>query len=280
MKVHAKDGLPLNVLASEMRHEDTVILVNAPGMSSAVAERLMHALGENGMNFATWDLRGSPGEGEEFRAYRTSHHVDDLDAVLQALGPRRYVLASWCSGTPTALAALVERKVTPMAFVAFCVPNFAEKARYNLAGDTMERVCAIVVKDESKLEFLYEAMVARSGLDKVTSDLDDAQLRQLVLAPFKSGAQAMLRYAWALMNRPEPREIRSWCAAVDVPMTFVGGKKDAMVSHLDSIELSKCSATAKHVIFDDWNHYGLFYDMPTVIREFKSLLGREKGGVQ
>jgi pimeloyl-ACP methyl ester carboxylesterase len=279
MRITASDGVPLNVLCSDMRHEDTVVLVNAPGISCEVSERLMRELDAHGMSFVTWDLRGSPGAGDDFRAYRTSHHVQDLEVILEALAPRRMVLASWCSGTPTALKALVEGRVDPVGFAAFCVPNFAATKRLNLPGDTIERVCSLIVKDEAKAAFFFDAMVARSGLDKVTADLVDPRMQALVLAPFKSGVAALLRYAYAIANRPEPAEIQAWCAALRVPSVFVGGKKDAMVSHLDTIGLSRFVPASRCDVLDHWNHYGLFWDTRTVVEQFACMFGRVvKGG--
>ena len=98
MIVYADDGVALNVLCSEQRHDDTLVLVNAPGIRCDVAERLRGELARRGVALVTWDLRGSPGEGSDFRDYRTTHHVDDLTAILRHFAPRRVALASWCSG--------------------------------------------------------------------------------------------------------------------------------------------------------------------------------------
>lgn len=271
MIVRANDGVPLNVLCSDMRHDDTLVLVNAPGIRCNVAERLMTELAAEGVNLVSWDLRGSPGDGAAFRTYRTAHHVDDLSAILKALSPKRVALASWCSGTPTALAAIREKRLAPTGFAAFCVPNFAGVARRSMPGDTLEKVCGVVVRDEEKAGYFFEATVARSGLDKLTADLPDARLRELVLAPFRSGTDPLLRYAHAIVNRPDAAEVRAWCGDLTVPTTFVGGRQDAMVSYEDTIALAELAPGASCQIVEHWNHYGLFYDMAVVIPQIQSL---------
>lgn len=272
MKVLARDGLPLEVLANDLRHDATVVFVNALGISSCVAHRLLADFDAQGINFLTWDLRGSPGPyREDFRQYGTSHHVDDLAAILAAVAPKRAVLASWCSGTAIALSAAFQHCLAPVAIAAFCAPNYAGRPRHKLAGDTIERVCAVVAKDEGKLEFYYNTLVANSGLDPLTADLDDEELARHVLAPFKSGPRATLHYAYAMVNAPARPLVQQWCAGIEVPMTFYGAERDVMVSCQDSVALAGLSSLATWRVVEGWNHYSLFHDTGTVVREVESL---------
>jgi pimeloyl-ACP methyl ester carboxylesterase len=272
-QLRSDDGLPLNVLASPMRHADTVVFVNAIGISCRVAQRLRSALDERGLNFLTWDLRSSPGAfGADFRSYSIEHHLADLGAVMQICPQGRTVLASWCSGSAIALAAAAQGCIQPQAVAAFCVPNYADHDRYAMPSDTIEKVCAVIVRDEDKLQFYYDTLVAGAGLDPLTADIDDPELARLVLAPFKSGARATLHYAYALRNAPSHAQVRQWCRALTMPSRFYGGRRDAMVSHQDSVELARVNPRAQHKVYDQWTHYSLFEDTETVAGELAAML--------
>lgn len=271
MRVTGSDGVPLNVVATDMRYDRTVIFVNALGISCRVAEPLMAELYAHQINFATWDIRGSPGAGEDFRAYRMSHHVDDLAVIVEACCPTRMVLAAWCSGGPVALCAVAQERVKPVSMAVFCAPNYHGEPRPEMARNVLAKTCSAIARDETKLGFYYDAIVAKSDMDRLTDEIHDKRLQRYVLENLQSGPQAWLRYAHAINNRATADDVTAWCAAIQVPTTFYGAKKDRMVSYQDSIALSNATRSSKYKIYDDWNHYSLFQNVRTAAAELASM---------
>ncbi|KTT63898.1 hypothetical protein NS383_17645 [Pseudomonas oryzihabitans] len=263
------DGLALDLLGTPTQ-ACTLVFVNALGISSALAEPLAAAMERVGVSLLTWDRRGLPGAHDlRFREYGLDDQLDDLARLMERVPPGPVILAGWCTGIHTVLAYARQWPQRVQALMLFNSPNFFDSRLSGVAGDAIGKVSRILIEDESKLEFLYRAIFAHNTEQtgaRITG-LDDAWIRELVEAPFKSGPQALLRYMYLIRSAAQPKVDRPWCAAIRVPTLVVGGRQDTMVSYGDSASLADILPFAQLRILDDWGHYSLFSDTQASVSE-------------
>jgi pimeloyl-ACP methyl ester carboxylesterase len=260
-RIATHDGLSLEIFATELKHDSTIVFVNALGIASAAAEPLSKALFERGFNFVAWNGRGIPGDYDErFRCYETPDLARDLAAVVGCLRLRSFVLAAWCTGINTALAFAADALGQAESLVLFNAPNYSPNRLSGVSGDAIGKISEMLVSDENKLDFIYRNILG-SNTEQVQArmtGITDRQLQRLVQAPFSSGKEALLRYAYLIKNSSRFKPTADFCRGVTQPTVIVGGRRDTMVSYEDSIALSRLLPDAVAKIFDDWDHYTVF----------------------
>lgn len=284
-KVVTHDGLSLDVFATELRHDTTVVFANALGVASTATEPLAAAVFARGMNFVTWNGRGFPGAYDDsFRRYDTSDNARDLASVTAALGLKSFVLAAWCTGIHTALAYATGAGEQVRSLVLFNSPNYSTKRLSGVTGDAIGKVSEILVNDERKLDFFYANIFANNTEEVRTrmTGLPDGPLQRLVQAPFTSGTEALLRYAYLINNTAKLDVSAESCRSITAPALVLGGRLDTMVSYEDSVALAKLLPGCVLKLFDDWNHYTVFSE-PELVAEsvfVRWLRDRPGAGVQ
>jgi pimeloyl-ACP methyl ester carboxylesterase len=283
-KVIAHDGLSLEVFATELRHETTVVFANALGVASAAVEPLASALFARGMNLVTWNGRGFPGAYDDsFRRYDTVDNAKDLAAVTTRLKLKSFVLAAWCTGVHTALAYTAGAPDRVRSLVLFNSPNFSSKRFSGVTGDAIGKLSEILVNDEKKLDFFYANIFANNTEEAQTrmTGLPSGPLQRVVQAPFTSGKEGLLRYAHLIKNTSKFECTAESCRSITAPALVIGGRRDNMVAYQDSIALAQMLPAGVPKIFEDWDHYTVF-SQPEDVAEvvFARWLGDgERGGV-
>src|SRR3712207_8398395 len=84
---------------------------NAVGMPLESAERLIPAFSAAGLNFVTWELRGSPGPWTDPCDHEPDTHVADAEWIIDYLNLGRVHLLGWCTGGAISLFRSEERSV-------------------------------------------------------------------------------------------------------------------------------------------------------------------------
>lgn len=263
-QVRSHDGLLLDIFGTGRVHGKSVLFVNALGIASEAATALAAALQRRGFNFVTWDRRGLPGAYDEhFRRYGMEEQVRDALTVIEQGRLGEVTVMAWCTGIHTALALRKSGKAPIRAMALFNSPNFFGPRLSGVTGDVIGKVSSILVNDERKLEFLYEVIFSKNTeqFDAKVTGITDRRLQQLMQAPFKSGPEALLRYAHLISNSAQLQLTPEWCSDLRCPTLVVGGKKDHMVSYEDSVSLAHLLPDAEVKLIEEWGHYDLFVDV-------------------
>jgi pimeloyl-ACP methyl ester carboxylesterase len=270
MKLLTHDGLELTAFADVVGHRPTVVFVNALGIGSEVTVGLSEALQSAGLNFLTWDRRGLPGAYDiRFRDYNLNDQICDTERLIDQFAVEPIILMSWCTGAHTALAFAKKSPERLKALILSNCPNFFGKGSSVTAGDTVGTVARILANDESRLDFLYHSLFAISGsITEHTSErTKSTRIHELVEAPFRSGPEAMLRYAYLVLSTTEPRVDAQWFADITVPTLIVGGEKDTIVAPEDSSNLAALLPRSTLRVMKDWDHYELLSNSQEAVNQ-------------
>ncbi|MCO1593992.1 alpha/beta hydrolase [Micromonospora sp. RHAY321] len=226
-----------------------LVLVNALGQDLLPWQRFVATLLPR--RVITWELRGlvPPAARRPFAG-----HVDDLARVLRAEAVTSCHLVAWCTGPKTALrfSQRYPGMVRSMVFLNASFKHTGRAPEQDTAYEqNLEVLCRAVNRrpeNASRLREMFQpGTVTASGANTAVQD-------NAVRRAFGS-ADALVAYAqqhlefWA--------EDFTWEATAEVPVLFVSGERDEIVSTEATRAAAKMFPGAAHVVLPAVGHFAL-----------------------
>lgn len=238
--------------------EPTVLFVNAVGMRAGVLDRLAVDFADEGFNFLTWELRGSPGPARAERDCTLAGHVADGLAVLAAFSVSRVHLAGWCTGASVAVHMVPQLADRVASLVAVDGAFLFGGVPGGPLGNAMYEMCGEIVADPSCGERYHELTRPR-GNEGAVLGLSDPELIDDMTLPYSGGVDVLIRYANGIRAACDYDPVQM-CSVIDCPTLLMVRRDDKMVSWKNSVKAAELIADAHVMVGNSGGHYGLFTD--------------------
>jgi pimeloyl-ACP methyl ester carboxylesterase len=236
----------------------TLLFVNAVGMEAPLLDGVAAHVEDAGLNFLTWELRGSPGPADTGGPgdFSVEAHAADGVAVLDAFGVDDAVVAGWCTGATIGLFLAAELGPRATAFASIDGAFLFEGAPGGSVGNSVYAMCAAIDADEALAPEYHHLLTLRGGDTTIPGlDADPALIRRLT-APYRTG-DGLLRFARATRGACayDPAAV---LATLACPTWFAARVDDTMVSYRRSETAAGLARDARLVVYPSGGHWALF----------------------
>jgi pimeloyl-ACP methyl ester carboxylesterase len=239
-----------------------VLFVNAVGMRSSLLDGLAAGFADEGFNFLSWELRGSPGPSRDMLDCALAAHVADGAAVLDTFGISRVHLVGWCTGASVAGHAVAELEDRVASLVAVDGAFLFSGVPGGPLGNAMYEMCGEIVADMALGARYHELTQPRGNEGKVLG-LDDPGLVAEVTLPYRGGVEDLVRYAYGIRASCDYDPMHM-CSRISCPALLLAHRDDKMVSSKNSVKAAELIPGSQIVVMDSGGHYGLFMDLGCV----------------
>lgn len=242
----------------------TIAIANGLGGTLLAWTPLLRALSDR-VRFVSWDYRGLYGSEvpRNPRSLGVGHHVSDLNAVCDALGVDRFVLAGWSMGVQVSVQAAADLGDRVMGLVlingtygrvfetAFVAPGSRRllpliNSAAIAIGPLMPPVVSRVTQSR-----LFMPLIARLGLV-------DQRLDQEVFLAIAQGFKDLdFRVYHQIMAQLNMHDGESALRTIKAPTLFVAGDKDNMTPHSVVETFERHMPTLETFVVRGGTHYSL-----------------------
>ncbi|GAA2482846.1 alpha/beta hydrolase [Streptomyces gobitricini] len=266
-----RDGLRLRILRGEPSpHRDTaattetVLFVNAVGMPIDLLDDMARQFTAEGLDFVTWELRGSPGPGRRPDDSRLADHVADGLAVLDHLGVTAAHLAGWCTGASVALAMAGLDDSPALSLTSVDGAYLFNGVPGGPMGNAMFEMCGEIVADPAAGERYHELTRPRGNEAQVMGLLGSStELVERLTLPYRGTTMDLVRYAHAIRSACDYDPLAAW-SQITCPVLLTARTDDRMVSYRNSARAAELVTGARLTVQHSGGHYGLFTDPEAV----------------
>lgn len=253
----------------------TLIFANAVGMGLELAERLAPSVNSHGLNFATWENRGSPGPARDDSDSALHVQANDLAALIDTFQTDNIVVFGWCTGASIALhyAATHPSHLRALAFYspAFLMSGSPGKP----IGDDMFSMCGQISEDPNSAAIFYPIVRQKGGEERTLGLETHLDLLPELLRPYAGGAAVLKRYAYAIRHT-SAYDPRSLLQQVNYPVLLLGADKDKLISTQNCLDAGAEMNNCDVQILQEIGHYGLFTHCSVIetIAEFAKVVDK------
>jgi pimeloyl-ACP methyl ester carboxylesterase len=235
----------------------TLLFINAVGMPVELASRLARGFDRAGLNFVTWELRGSPGPGADERDCTLDAHASDAVHILDRLGVASTHVLGWCTGASIALF-VAERLGPRLESLVLADPAYLFDGTPGAPlGNAMFAMCGDITLDAGCADRYHELTRPR-GKEAAVLGLEDCpELVEQVTMPYRYGVDELVRYAFAIRSACDYDPV-AMCRKVNRPTLVAARRDDRMVSYRNAMKAADHVAGAQLRIADTGGHYALF----------------------
>ncbi len=267
----ASGGVELASFTAGVPDVQTVLFVNAVGMSGSILESIAQWLAQAGLNLLTWELRGSPGPADA-RAVTLADHVADGLAVLSAHHVDRVHVAGWCTGAAIGAFLAGELAGRARTFTSIDGVYLFSGTPGAPLGDDIFDMCQRIAADESQAPAFYEAVRPRGNEESVLGLPGQPELASALTLPYRQGVPGLVSYAHGIRSVVGGYDPVAACACLRLPVLFSARRDDKIVSYADSVNAAQLVPGALLEIADQGGHYGLFADAKATRRAAEFML--------
>ncbi|WP_435193441.1 alpha/beta fold hydrolase [Streptomyces sp. NRRL F-5630] len=253
--------------------EGTPLLVlNALGQGPGFLNRLCAHLAPY-HRLATWQVRGTEREDPDWGVPR---QLDDIEAVLEAVGWERAHLLGWCTGAKIA-TAFQQRRPEAVASLVFLNATFRQDGHWDGMDTKYESdlaaVCRALDRRPEKaarmLDLLAPGAVGGKGGSRGDRDAGvlgvlSPALADEVRRPFRD-AEVLVRYARQLVDLWR-LDSAAQAPRVTVPTLFVSSEFDGISSPARAREAARRFPRARYAELAVAGHYAP-HDRPALVAE-------------
>ncbi|CAM5583439.1 Putative aminoacrylate hydrolase RutD [Streptomyces violaceorubidus] len=264
-------GRPLVLFEGGTGEGPPLLVLNALGQGPGFLTRLCAHLAPH-HRVVTWQVRGTEREDP---AWGTRHQLDDIDAVLEAVGAERAHLLGWCTGAKIA-TAFQQHRPEAVASLVFLNATFRQNDRWDGMDTKYESdlaaVCRALDRRPQKAAWMLDLLAPGAAGGSGSPGARDAgvlgvlsrALADEVRRPFRD-AEVLVRYARQLMDLWR-LDSAAQAPRVAVPTLFVCSEFDGISSPARAREAARCFPHARYAELAVAGHYAP-HDRPVLVAE-------------
>ncbi|MER6414487.1 alpha/beta fold hydrolase [Streptomyces humidus] len=264
-------GRPLVLFEGGDGEGPPLLVLNALGQGPGFLTRLCaHLVPYH--RVVTWQVRGTEREDP---AWGTRRQLDDVDAVLEAVGAERAHLLGWCTGAKIA-TAFQQHSPRAVASLVFLNATFRQNGRWDGMDTKYESdlaaVCRALDRRPDRATRMLDLLAPGAAGGKGSTGAPDAgvlgvlsrALTDEVRRPFRD-AEVLVRYARQLVDLWR-LDSAAQAPRVAVPTLFVCSEFDGISSPARAREAARCFPHARYAELAVAGHYAP-HDRPALVAE-------------
>ncbi|MEV0016822.1 alpha/beta fold hydrolase [Streptomyces tendae] len=264
-------GRPLVLFEGGTGEGPPLLVLNALGQGPGFLTRLCAHLVPH-HRVVTWQVRGTEREDPP---WGTRHQLDDIDAVLEAVGAERAHLLGWCTGAKIA-TAFQQHRPGAVASLVFLNATFRQNDRWDGMDTKYESdlaaVCRALDRRPEKATWMLDLLAPGAAGGSGSPGARDAgvlgvlsrALADEVRRPFRD-AEVLVRYARQLVDLWR-LDSAAQAPRVAVPTLFVCSEFDGISSPVRAREAARCFPHARYAELAVAGHYAP-HDRPALVAE-------------
>jgi pimeloyl-ACP methyl ester carboxylesterase len=264
-------GRPLVLFEGGSGEGPPLLVLNALGQGPGFLTRLCAHLAPH-HRVVTWQVRGTEREDPP---WGTRHQLDDIDAVLRAVGAERAHLLGWCTGAKIA-TAFQQHRPEAVASLVFLNATFRQNDRWDGMDTKYESdlaaVCRALDRRPEKAAWMLDLLAPGAAGGGGSPGARDAgvlgvlsrALADEVRRPFRD-AEVFVRYARQLVDLWR-LDSAAQAPRVAVPTLFVCSEFDGISSPARAREAARCFPHARYAELAVAGHYAP-HDRPVLVAE-------------
>lgn len=264
-------GRPLVLFEGGAGEGPPLLVLNALGQGPGFLTRLCAHLAPH-HRLVTWQVRGTEREDP---AWGIRHQLDDMNAVLEAVGAERAHLIGWCTGAKIA-TAFQQHSPRAVASLVFLNATFRQNGRWDGMDTKYESdlaaVCRALDRRPHKATRMLDLLAPGAAGGKGSPGAPDAgvlgvlsqALADEVRRPFRD-AEVLVRYARQLVDLWR-LDSAAQAPRVGVPALFVSSEFDGISSPARAREAARCFPHARYAELAVAGHYAP-HDRPALVAE-------------
>ncbi|MFG2680581.1 alpha/beta fold hydrolase [Streptomyces sp. NPDC048392] len=264
-------GRPLVLFEGGTGDGPPLLVLNALGQGPGFLSRLCAHLTPH-HRVVTWQVRGTEREDP---AWGNRHQLDDVDAVLGAVGAERAHLLGWCTGAKIA-TAFQQHRPEAVASLVFLNATFRQNDRWDGMDTKYESdlaaVCRALDRRPEKAARMLDLLAPGAAGGRGSPGARDAgvlgvlsrALVDEVRRPFRD-AEVLVRYARQLVDLWR-LDSAAQASRVAVPALFVCSEFDGISSPARAREAARCFPHARYAELAVAGHYAP-HDRPALVAE-------------
>ncbi|MCU8594234.1 alpha/beta hydrolase [Streptomyces sp. A13(2022)] len=246
-------------------------MLNALGQGPGFLTRLCAHLAPH-HRVVTWQVRGTERADP---AWGTRHQLDDIDAVLGAVGAGHAHLLGWCTGAKIA-TAFQQHRPDAVASLVFLNATFRQDGRWDGMDTKYEAdlaaVCRALDRRPDRAARMLDLLAPGAAGGRGSPGARDAgvlgvlsgALADEVRRPFRD-AEVLVRYARQLVDLWR-LDSAAQAPRVAVPALFVCSEFDGISSPARAREAARCFPRARYAELAVAGHYAP-HDRPALVAE-------------
>ncbi len=225
--------------------------------------QLSELLASHGLTVVNYDRRGRGDSGDP-KVYEVDREIDDLAALIEAVGGRAS-LFGWSSGGGLALRAAASGRLNLDRVVAYEPPFVVDHDRHVPPADLGETLRALVEADR-RGEIVRTFMTQGMGIPS-------AFVRLMRVTPMWRGLKAAAPstlYDWAVMGeymRGEPPRPADW-AGISAPTLVLAGARTELLLRRGAKAIAKVVPGAEHRELPKLSHNPSMKVLAPVVADF------------
>ncbi|WP_109002545.1 alpha/beta fold hydrolase [Streptomyces rishiriensis] len=264
-------GRPLVLFEGGAGEGPPLLVLNALGQGPGFLTRLCAHLAPY-HRVVTWQVRGTEREDP---AWGIRHQLDDMTAVLEAVGAERAHVLGWCTGAKIA-TAFQQHSPLSVASLVFLNATFRQNGRWDGMDTKYESdlaaVCRALDRRPDKAARMLDLLAPGAAGGKGSPGAQDAgvlgvlsgALADEVRRPFRD-AEVLVRYARQLVDLWR-LDSAAQAPRVAVPALFVCSEFDGISSPARAREAARCFPHARYAELAVAGHYAP-HDRPALVAE-------------
>ncbi|MGQ4401892.1 alpha/beta fold hydrolase [Streptomyces hayashii] len=264
-------GRPLVLFEGGAGDGPPLLVLNALGQGPGFLTRLCAHLAPH-HRVVTWQVRGTERDDP---AWGIRRQLDDMDAVLEAVGAERAHLLGWCTGAKIA-TAFQQHSPRAVASLVFLNATFRQNGRWDGMDTKYESdlaaVCRALDRRPHKAGRMLDLLAPGAAGGRGSPGAPDAgvlgvlsrALADEVRRPFRD-AEVLVRYARQLVDLWR-LDSAAQAPRVAVPALFVCSEFDGISSPARAREAARCFPHARYAELAVAGHYAP-HDRPALVAE-------------
>ncbi|MBZ6247608.1 alpha/beta hydrolase [Streptomyces olivaceus] len=264
-------GRPLTLFEGGSGDGPPLLVLNALGQGPGFLTRLCAHLAPH-HRVVTWQVRGTERADP---AWGTRHQLDDIDAVLGAVGAGHAHLLGWCTGAKIA-TAFQQHRPDAVASLVFLNATFRQDGRWDGMDTKYEAdlaaVCRALDRRPDRAARMLDLLAPGAAGGRGSPGARDAgvlgvlsgALADEVRRPFRD-AEVLVRYARQLVDLWR-LDSAAQAPRVAVPALFVCSEFDGISSPARAREAARCFPRARYAELAVAGHYAP-HDRPALVAE-------------